>query len=268
MSDSASHRAIIVLARTGYAARGIVYLLVGGLTILAAFGQGGQTTGSQGALKSVLTAPLGTVLLLLLALGLVSYALWRSIQAIKDPDHHGTTPKGIAIRAGLLGSAAAHLVLAAFSVMVVVTIGASSGGSESSTQSTVDWLMSQPFGRWLVGSLGLAIGSIGLVYHLKAWKTDFDDEFDMPTRSRHWAFPMFRFGLTIRGIVFMIVGGLFVAAAYQINPEQAGGTAQALDTLREQPFGKWLLATVAVGLIAFGLYSFLQTLYGRVNPST
>lgn len=267
MVGNISDSALICLARIGYAARGIVYLLVGGLTTLAAFDQGGQTTGSPGALKSVLTAPLGTVLLFLLTLGLVSYALWRGIQAIKDTDHHGTTPKGIAIRAGLAGSAISHIVLAVIAAMAVTTIGGSSGGSEESTQSAVGWLMSQPYGRWLVGATGLVLGTIGLVHHLKAWKTDFDDEFDMPEHSRHWVFPMFRFGLTARGIVFMIVGGLFVAAAYQINPEQAGGTTQALNALREQPYGKWLLGGVAIGLFAFGLYSFLAALYGRVNPS-
>lgn len=262
-----SDRTITGVARTGYAARGIVYVLVGGLTALAAFGQGGQTTGSRGALLSVLTAPFGRVLLLMVALGLVSYALWRCIQAIKDTDHHGKNPKGLAIRAGLMASAVTHLMLAAFAVTTIFTIGGSSGGSEGSTESTVGWLMSQPYGRWLVGAFGVIIGGVGLAHHIKAWRTDFDRLFDMPTRSRHWAYPMFRFALTVRGLVFMIVGGLFVTAAWQVNPEQAGGTAEALNTLREQPFGRWLLGTVAIGLFAFGLYSFLEAAYRRVEPS-
>ncbi|WP_347331605.1 DUF1206 domain-containing protein [Marinimicrobium locisalis] len=264
---STSDSVIVCLARTGYAARGIVYLLVGGLATLAAFGRGGETTGSPGALKSVMTAPLGTWLLLILALGLLCYALWRGIQAIMDPDQNGTDLKGLAIRAGLLGSALSHLVLAGLSVMMIFAIGASSSGSEGSTQSTVNWLMGQPFGRWLVASVGLVIVGIGVVHHIRAWSTDFDEEFDMPSRSRYWAFPLFRFGLTVRGLVFMIVGGLFVAAAYHFNPEQAGGTGEALNTLRAQPFGKWLFATVAIGLFAFGAYSALAAVFGRVKPS-
>lgn len=262
-----SDRAITWVARTGYAARGIVYVLVGSLTTLAAFGQGGQTTGSRGALQSVLTAPFGTVMLLLLAVGLANYALWRCIQAIRDPDHHGSSLKGLTIRAALLVSSITHLVLAGFAVMTIFTISASSGGSEDTTRSTVGWLMSQPYGRWLVGFLGLVIGGVGLAHHIKAWKIDFDRLFDMPARFRHAAYPMFRFALTVRGLVFMIVGGLFVTAAYQVNPEQAGGTAEALNTLREQPFGIWLLGTVAIGLFAFGLYSFLEAAYRRVEPS-
>lgn len=262
-----SDRTITAIARTGYAARGILYMLVGGLTVLAVLGQGGQTTGSRGAMQSVLAAPFGTVMLLLLALGLVCYALWRGIQAIRDPDHHGTSPQGLAIRAGLMASAVTHLILATFSVMITFTIDTSGGGSESSTQGTVGWVMSQPHGRWMISGVGVLFGVVGLAHHIKAWKTDFDRSFDMPTRSRHWAYPMFRFALTIRGLVFMIVGGLFVAAAYQINPEQAGGTNEALNTLRAQPFGRWLLGTVATGLFAFGLYSGLEAMYRRVNPS-
>ena len=79
------HRdAITVLARMGYASRGIVYVLVGGLAALAVFGQGGQTEGSRGALERVLVAPFGKVLLGIIAIGLVGYSLWRTIQAVKD----------------------------------------------------------------------------------------------------------------------------------------------------------------------------------------
>ena len=65
----------------------------------------------------------------------------------------------------------------------------------------------------------------------------------------------------------MIVGSLFIIAAYQYNPSQAGGTAEALNTLRHQAFGQWLLAFVAIGLFAFGVYSLLTAIYRRINPS-
>ncbi|BBI51576.1 hypothetical protein HORIV_39970 [Vreelandella olivaria] len=107
------HRdAITLYARMGYASRGIVYVLVGGLAALAAFGQGGQTEGSRGALERLLTAPFGNVLLGLIAVGLLGYAMWRTIQAVKDADHHGNGAKGLAIRAGLLASAITHTLLA------------------------------------------------------------------------------------------------------------------------------------------------------------
>jgi hypothetical protein len=59
----ASRSRLEQLARLGYAARGTVSLIVGGLALLAAFGQGGEATGSKGALQALMTQPLGEVLL-------------------------------------------------------------------------------------------------------------------------------------------------------------------------------------------------------------
>jgi Domain of Unknown Function (DUF1206) len=81
------------LARSGYAARGVVYLIVGGLAVVAALG-GGRTTDSKGALRTTLQQPFGEALLALVALGLVGYAIWRLVQATTDPDGHGTDVKG------------------------------------------------------------------------------------------------------------------------------------------------------------------------------
>lgn len=260
------HDAITFFARMGYAARGIVYLLVGGLATLAVFGQGGQTEGSEGALQWVLGAPLGSVLLGVIAVGLLGYSMWRSIQAAKDPDNHGTDVKGLAIRASLLVSAVTHILLAFFAAKLIFTFGDSSG--DGGSQGTADWLMSLPFGRWLVGGVGLVLIAAGVAHAIKGWKTKFDKYFDMPARKQSWAYPVCRFGLAVRGLVFVIIGGFFLLAAYQVNPEKAGGTAEMFTTLREQPFGPWLLAFVAIGLFAFGAYSVLEAVYRRVNESS
>ncbi|HEY7886034.1 MAG TPA: DUF1206 domain-containing protein [Cellvibrionaceae bacterium] len=259
--------AIAFFARMGYTARGIVYVLVGGLATLAVFGQGGQTEGSRGALQWVLGAPLGNVLLGAIALGLLGYAMWRSIQAIKDPDQHGTDPKALTIRASLLASAITHTLLAIFAVSMIFTFGGSSEGSGGS-QGVADWLMGLPLGRWLVGAAGLILIGAGLAHGIKGWKTKFDCHFDMPTRTQYWAYPLCRFGLAVRGLVFIITGSFFLIAAYQVDPDQAGGMAEVFSTLREQPFGPWLLAFVAVGLLAFGFYSLLEAIYRRVKPSS
>lgn len=264
-AQTPDHRdAIVFLARAGYASRGIVYLIVGGLAALAVSGQGGKTTGSRGALESLLAAPMGDVLLGIIAVGLVGYALWRSIQAIKDTDHHGTGAKGMAIRGGLFVSAISHILLAVFAASLIFTFG-SSGGSGSGSQGMAGWLMSQPYGRWLVGAVGLAIIGAGIAHELKAWHVKFDKHFMMPAHTKHWAYPICRFGLAIRGVLFAVVGGLFLLAAYQVNPEQAGGIDQAFSYLRSQSYGTLLLAVVAIGLFAFGIYSLLEAVYRRIN---
>ncbi|NMT65115.1 DUF1206 domain-containing protein [Marinobacter orientalis] len=118
---------IILLARAGYGARGIVYLLVGGLAALAVFGPDGQTTGSQGALLRILVAPWGHFMIGVMIVALLGFALWRSIQALKDTDHHGTTARGILIRSGLFVSAISHIMLAIFAGGLIFTLGGSSG---------------------------------------------------------------------------------------------------------------------------------------------
>lgn len=127
--------------------------------------------------------------------------------------------------------------------------------------------MQQPFGRWLLAAVGIALIGAGIAHAIKGWKAKFDRHFSMPAHVQRWAYPVCRFGLAVRGLVFVIVGSLFIIAAYQYNPSQAGGTAEALNTLRHQAFGQWLLAFVAIGLFAFGVYSLLTAIYRRINPS-
>ncbi|QOR38499.1 DUF1206 domain-containing protein [Billgrantia diversa] len=254
------------MARWGYAARGIVYLLVGGLAMLAAIGQGGEATDSRGALESLMGAAWGDVLLIAISLGLLGYALWRCIQAIKDTDHHGTDAKGLAIRTGLLVSAVTHTLLAFFAASLIFTLGANSSGSDGGSEGLASWLMQQPYGRWLVGVVGIAIIGAGCAHGIKGWKAKFDRHFNMPPSTQRWAYPICRFGLVTRGLVFLLIGAFFIIAAYQFDPDQAGGLAEVFSTLRSQVFGRWLLAFVALGLFAFGLYSLLEAIYRRVNP--
>ena len=81
------------LARMGYGARGVVYLMIGGLALLTAFGEGGKTTDSKGAITEIMQQPFGYVLLTVLIIGLFGYVVWRFTQAVKDTDGHGNDPQ-------------------------------------------------------------------------------------------------------------------------------------------------------------------------------
>ena len=178
------------LARSGYAARGVVYLIIGGLAVLAALGSGGQTTDSKGALVTILQQPFGKVLLALVALGLVGYAIWRLVQASMDPDDHGTDAKGVAIRGGLLVSAVTHVLLAFFALSLIFGWGGG-GGGDSGAQDWTAWLLQQPFGRWLVALIGLAVIGAGLAHMVKGYKAKFEKylqmDRDLSTRPRRSA---------------------------------------------------------------------------------
>ena len=253
--------AVVALARSGYAARGIVYLIVGGLAVLAAFGPGGQTTDSRGALTSLLGAPFGKALLVVMGVGLLGYSLWRTIQGIKDTDHHGTGARGLAIRGGLLVSAVTHVLLA-------FTLGGGGSGGGGGSQGLASTLMQQPYGRVLVGLVGVAVIGAGIAHAVKGWTARFEKYMLIPADKRAWAHPVCRFGLITRAVVLIIIGGMFIAAAYQIDPSQAGGLADAFDAVRRQAYGKVLLGIIAIGLVAFGIYSLLEAVYRRVSPPT
>lgn len=255
------------IARAGYAARGVIYLIVGGLAALAAFGRGGETTDSRGALSEVLGAPFGKFLLAAMAVGLLGYAAWRAVQALLDPDHHGTDPKGIAIRTALAISAIIHVGLAFFAARLAFGWGTSQGGGsgDSSSQEWTAWLLSQPAGQWLVALVGLAIVSAGVAHIVKGWRAGFEKYFEMNPREREFITPISRFGLCARGVAFLIIGGFLFIAAIQHDPSEARGLTGALQALQQQPFGWILLAILALGLFAFGVYSLIESVYRRVD---
>lgn len=257
------------LARAGYAARGFVYLVVGGLAFTAALG-GGNAPGSKGALSKLLEAPGGRVLLVTVAVGLVGYALWRFVQSVFDADHHGRSAKGLAIRGSLLVSAGTHLLLAAFAASLafgwnlVGGVGSSSGDSHS-TPSLVARAMVQPFGRWIVGIAGVCIVGAGVAQFAKGVKQRFRRFLDVPYRHERWVFPVSRVGLIARGIAFAMIGGFVIAAAVEADPSEARGLSGAFAALRQQPYGGWLLAILAAGLFAFGVYSILEAIFRRID---
>lgn len=261
-----SHRNLIALsARSGYAARGVVYLIVGGLATLAAVGSGGQTGGSRDALKTLLGQPFGSTLLAIVGIGLLAYALWRFLQASLDTDGHGTDAKGLAVRTSLVVSAILHVSLAIFALRLVFTLGGSSGGSSGGEEGFTSWLLEQPFGIWLVGLVGVAIIGAGIAHAIKGWRAQFERYMRIPPSLQPGAQHVCRFGLMIRGLVLVIVGGFFLLAAWQADPSEAAGLGEVFSTVRSQAYGRVLLGVIAVGLFAFGVYSLLEAAFRRIN---
>ncbi|MBD6616349.1 DUF1206 domain-containing protein [Komarekiella sp. 'clone 1'] len=253
------------LARLGYASKGVVYGIVGLLAAQAAFGTGGRTTDTRGALQTLLTQPFGKLLLTLIAIGLIGYVLWRFVQAIKDPENKGTDAKGLAQR---IGYAINGLIYAGLAVSAVQLIQGSGGNSNSN--STDDWtarLLSQPFGQWLVGTIGAFIIGMGFYQFYKAFTAKFRKELNLTELSqteRKWVMGICRFGLLARGVVFCIIGWFLIQAARQFDASAAGGLAEALQTLAQQPYGSWLLGIVAFGLVAYGIYLLIQARYSQL----
>ncbi|UEM19103.1 DUF1206 domain-containing protein [Skermanella mucosa] len=253
------------LARLGYGARGVVYVLVGWFAMMAALGAG-QLTDTKGVLREILLQPFGKALLAVVALGLVGHAVWRIAQAWLDLDGHGADAKGIVVRGGLLASGAIHVSLAFFAISLVLGLqGPGSGDSGDGARDWTAWLLSQPFGRWLVGAVGVAVLGAAAGHFVKAWKATFRRFLKADPRTMEMICPIGRVGLGAKGVVFLIIGVFFLTAAWQVDSSESGGLGKALEMLQEQPYGAWVLGVVAVGLFAFGIYSMIVGFYRRID---
>jgi hypothetical protein len=246
---------VALLGRAGYVARGIVHVIVGGLAVLAALGRAeGATTDSKGALLTVFNQPLGTALLGALAVGLAGYALWRGLDAVLDPDRRGCDVRGLCVRGAHVGSAIAHAALAVFAVRLLLGDGPS-GGGELPREATGS-AFQLPFGRWLVLGAGAATVGVGLVHGVRGALGRYERR--LKQRPGPWLCRLGRFGHVARGVVIAIIGGFLITAAVRFHSREARGLEGALDALREQPFGPWLLLATALGLTAFGVWSFVE----------
>lgn len=252
------------LAKMGYGARGMVYLTIGGLALLTAFGEGGKTTDSKGAIVEIMQQPFGKVLLTVLIIGLLGYVIWRFTQAIKDADGHGTDPRGLAVRSGLFVSALTHLALAFWAILLLA--GKENGDdSDNSSMANSQGFLETDIGQMVLGIAGLVIIGVGFAHMFKGWKCRFERYMNIPGNHQRWARRVCQFGLIARGVVWCIVGWFLARSALLAGDGEIKGIAEALDTLRDNTYGTWLLSIVAAGLVAFGIYSVLEALYRRID---
>ena len=246
------------LARVGYGAKGIVYIITGGLAA-----QGIAQAGSEGALTTIAQQPFGKVLLGLVAVGLAAYSLWRFVQGFTDPENEGDDAEGIGKRVGYLGSAAAYAFLTFTAVQIIFSgsSGSGSGGGGWTAQ-----LLQTTWGQIAVGAVGVGI-LIGGFYQLyQGFTGGFTDDFakgEMSSQELTWATRAGRIGHIARGIVYLIIAWFFVQAALQSDASETGGIGKALDELGSQPYGPWLLGAVGVGFVAYGIYCFVMARYRK-----
>ncbi|MFT9600769.1 DUF1206 domain-containing protein [Mesobacillus sp.] len=253
-------------ARFGYIAKGLVYGMVGVLAALAAFGPTGNTKGTTGALQSISEMPFGEAALWIIGIGLIGYILWDFIKAIKDPENEGTDAKGLIKRTGYFISGLIYTNLAFGAIKLASNTGSAGSGNSEKTISAK--LMEQPFGVWLVGLAGAIIIGYGVYELYSGAKEKFMSKFktyEMNDKERKIARLSGKIGLISRGIVLSMVGFFFIRTAYTNNPNESKGLGGALTELANQPFGQFLLAIVAVGLILYGIYQIIKGRYQHMN---
>ena len=253
------------VARTGFIAKGSVYAIVGVLTFLAAFNMGAEKTGKIGVLQFLDQQAFGNVLLVLIGLGLVSYATWRFIQSIQDPENIGDDAKGSAKRVAFFISGLLYLGLGVLAVLRVSGSrgGSSSGGSSSSVQQS-SWLASET-GLIFLGIAGAGIAIAGIIQFIKAYQNDYTKKFDLRSLSeekrRKSIKNTAKFGLSARGVIFLIIGFFAIKASVNANPGNVKTTREVFSFIENSSYGAWLLGLVAAGLVAYAIYMFLMAKY-------
>lgn len=261
---SSSH-AMQVLARGGLVARGVIYILVGGLAVQIAAGAGGKEADKQGALQTVAGTPGGTFSLWLIAIGFGGLALWRYAEALygqAGPDGDKATKRLASLGRGVFYTAGCA------SIVAFILDHSGESGDQKSKAFTAK-AMEFTGGRWLVGAVGLGLIGWGTGNLVNALRRKFLKRLRLAgtgQRIRRAVEIVGVVGRSARGIVYGVAGGFLVYAAVTFDPGKAEGVDGTLRQFARTPAGPWLLGVIAVGLVVYGVYSFCEARWRDVEP--
>ena len=261
LAAKAPRRPVEAAGRLGYAVKGVLYLLLGILAVQAALG-GGDAEGQTDALRTVAGSPFGSALLVVLAVGLGAYALWRLATAVLDVEGHGTDASGLVHRGGYLASALAYGYFAFVAGRLVAGAGSADGGGGASEGAQTAFGL--PGGQWLVAAAAVALVGFAAREAWRAYSARFMDRLALDADAREHRGTiraLGRAGLAARAVVYGLMGGSLAVAALQADAADAVGLDGALTALRDAPYGPWVLGAVGAGLAAYGLYCGVMARY-------
>lgn len=240
--------------RVGLVSYGVVHLLLAWLAVQLAFGERSGQASNSGALHQLAESGLGRGSLYVVAAGFAALVVWQGLEAVVGHrDEEG-------------GKRVWKRFVSAMKVVLYATIGYSAldiaSGSDSGGGGTDTWtakLMAVPFGVWLVAVVGLVVAGVGVNLVYRGWAEKFLSKLDVDgsTGRSGRAYALFgKAGYTAKGVALVIIGILFLSAAWTHDPEKSGGLDQALSQLLAQPFGAPMLVAVAAGIACYGLFCF------------
>ena len=243
--------------RFGLIARGVMFGLLSLLALRLAFGDGSGSADSQGALRTVAGGPLGSVLLISLALGLGVYAAWQAI-CVKNAD--GWHDR--------LAAGARTLVWGALAVTAARYVFSSASGGGNQEESITAALLNWPFGTWIVAGAGLVVIGIGLAFLRKLPQHEHHEDLKpMSQRERKVVSTAAVVGLIGRTIVFVLTGAFLIRAAVTHDPDQGVGLDGALSQVAQEPYGTYVLVAVSIGMAAYAVWCMLRTKYEDIDRS-
>lgn len=244
------------LARFGMVAKGTVYSMIGVLTAMAAFGQGGKTTGSKGALQYVASLSYGKIMLIILGLGLLGYVFWRMYQAFANPKGLDDDIKGYGKRIAYFISGLVYGFLSVYAFKL--GLGKGNSGGSSGFMGGSDTIA-------IIVGIGIAIKAIYDLY--RAYSGKFREEVEEIQMSREEQKVLInagKFGHTARGLVLGLMAFLTLKSGFgsgNIN------TQTDAFTYIQNEYGSVVLGIIAIGLVCYGIYMFIQAKYPSISVS-
>jgi hypothetical protein len=256
-------------ARAGYVARGVVYLSIGAIALLAALHVAPRAEGAVGAMEAWGRWPAGILLLWLVGVGLYAFSGWRALQALFDADRCGVSPSGLATRLGqgISGVTYASLAVATFGLLDAIE-DLHETDDRAATRAFVAGLLQAPMGELLVTAAGLFVAGAGVGSIARGFIDHFGRGLDCERETRRVAGSLARVGYVARGLALLPAGVLLVRAGLKVRASEAPGLGGALDLLARAPFGEAVLAMTALGLMAFGLFAVLEGALRRMRVPT
>ncbi|WP_304108328.1 DUF1206 domain-containing protein [Mycolicibacterium bacteremicum] len=248
-------------ARAGFAASGVLHLLLGYIILRLALGSGGNADQS-GALATLAAQTGGKVMLWIAALGLFALGLWHLAEAVvgsKPSERRGNDDSPAWKRAKSVGLAVANIAIAFSALRFAMGAGQSSGQQNSGLSAQ---LMQSGWGKAVLIVVGLGVLGVGGYHVYKGVSKKFFKDLQVSGGTGITAVGVA--GYTAKGLVLAGAGILVVFATLQADPAKASGLDAAVKTLGQAPFGKFLLIIAALGIAAFGAYSFVRSRHGRL----
>ena len=260
-TPAAEREVLTPAARLGLTARALIYLLIGVLAVLVATGHSTAETDQWGAMQQLNHRGLGHLVLWVVALGLAGYSLWRFGEAAFGAAGEG---RKVGPRLKSFGRACIYAVIA-FSAFQIVTGGGNRSQARRQVSLTSE-VMRHTGGRVAVALVGAAVTVVGGALIYEGATRKFEKYLDLSGASRVTRQTVRTIGIVgtiARGAVFALAGIFVIQAAWDYQPNKAGGLDRALRSLRDAPAGPWLLGTVALGLVLFGLYGLAEARWRR-----
>jgi hypothetical protein len=257
---------IAMTARVGYAARASVYLSIGAVALLAALRVSPHAVGAIGALKAWGDWPPGLALLWVAGLGLYAFAVWRGLQVFADIDKLGKGRNALFERAG---KAVSGLIYAALGVSVFGLIDAMQDlhqfDDQARTQAWLAHVLAQSWGRPAVVMLGLIMVGGGFGNAVRSGVGHFSRSLNCWKHLADCAEILARWGYFCRGVALLVAGLAVTLAGWRADATAADGLGGALEQMKTLPFGHALLAFIALGLIAFGVFGLIKSGFRDLN---